>query len=149
MLIQWRKARGQGNLLLNMVAPAQYFLVTGLFNVFPLLQFGDFRKSFAHAGRAMDTGFHVFVFPEGRRTPDGRMHSFQAGAGLLWNELRTQALPVYLGGMTVNAEQNKVVRSGRLSIRIGKLLPFSSDREVADSTRSLECAVRQLGDSTQ
>jgi long-chain acyl-CoA synthetase len=97
----------------------------------------------------MDAGFHVLVFPEGRRTPDGRMQSFQAGAGLLWNELRTQALPVYLGGMTVNAEQNKVARSGRLSIRIGKLLPFSPDREAAESTRILESAVRELGDPTQ
>jgi long-chain acyl-CoA synthetase len=149
MLMQWREGRGQSNALLNMVAPVQYFLVTGLFNVFPLPQLGDFRKSFAHAGRAMDAGFHVLVFPEGRRTPDGRMQSFQAGAGLLWNELRTQALPVYLGGMTVNAEQNKVARSGRLSIRIGKLLPFSPDREAAESTRILESAVRELGDPTQ
>ena len=46
---------------------------------FPLPQFGNFRKSFTHAGRAMDAGFHVLVFPEGRHTPDGRIHSFQAG----------------------------------------------------------------------
>jgi len=70
MLQDWRHARRQGNLLLNLLAPIHYFLVTGLFNVFPLPQEGDFRKAFAHAGRAMDQGFHVLVLPEGdeRRT---------------------------------------------------------------------------------
>jgi len=65
MLQDWRHARRQGNLFLNLLAPIHYFLVTGLFNVFPLPQEGDFRKAFAHAGRAMDQGFHVLVFPEG------------------------------------------------------------------------------------
>jgi len=142
MLLDWRKARGQGNLFLNIVAPVQYFLVTCLFNVFPLPQFGNFRKSFTHAGRAMDAGFSVLVFPEGRRTPDGRVHSFQAGAGILWNELRTQALPIYLGG--INMDKGKLVRSKRLSIQIGKLLPFRPDRPVPDATLILERAVRQL-----
>ena len=83
MLLDWRHARGQGNWFLNLLAPAGYYLVTALFNVFPLPQSGDFRASFAHAARAMDRGFHVLVFPEGRRTPDGQMHAFQRGAGLL------------------------------------------------------------------
>ncbi|MGH9594592.1 MAG: 1-acyl-sn-glycerol-3-phosphate acyltransferase, partial [Bryobacteraceae bacterium] len=90
MLLGWRKARG-------LIGPIQYLLVTGLFNVFPLPQAANFRKSFAHAARAMDAGFHVLVFPEGRRTPDGLLHTFQGGAGMLWRELRTPALPVYLG----------------------------------------------------
>jgi long-chain acyl-CoA synthetase len=111
-------------------------LATCLFNVFPLPQTGDFRRSFAHAGRAMDAGYHVLVFPEGRRTPDGLMHSFQGGAGLLWKELRTQALPIYLGGF----------RSGRVSIRIGRPIPFSTEMEAGEATRVLERAVRQLGD---
>ena len=146
-LLDWRRARGQGNFFLNIVAPVQYMLVTGLFNVFPLPQLGNFRKSFAHAGRAMDTGFHVLVFPEGRRTPDERMHSFQGGAGILWRELRTQALPVYLGGISeLRAGKGKWFRSHRLSIHIGKPIPFDADREAADATRILEQAVRQLGE---
>jgi long-chain acyl-CoA synthetase len=136
MLLDLRRARGQGNFFFNLTAPLQYLLATALFNVFPLPQSGDFRKSFAHAGRAMDAGFHVLVFPEGRRTPDGWMHPFQAGAGLLWQELRTQALPIHLGGF----------RSGRVSIRIGQPIPFSADKDVADAARTLERVVRQLGE---
>jgi long-chain acyl-CoA synthetase len=138
MLQDWRHARRQGNLFLNVLAPIHYFLVTGLFNVFPLPQTADFRKSFAHAGRAMDQGFHVLVFPEGRRTPDGLMHSFKSGTGILWKELQTKVLPVYLGGLGS--------RSGRISVRIGKPLAIDSTLQAADATRVLEHAVRQLGE---
>jgi long-chain acyl-CoA synthetase len=149
MLLDLRNARGQGNSLLNMTGPFQYVFATGVFNVFPLPQTGDFRKSFAHAGRAMDAGYHVLVFPEGRRTPDGRMHSFQGGAGLLWNQLRTPALPVYLDVGDGRAGNRKWFRSGRLTIRIGRPIPFSADRDAAEATRVLERAVRQLADASQ
>jgi long-chain acyl-CoA synthetase len=136
MLEDWRHARRQGNLFLNLLGPARYFLATGLFNVFPLPQAGDFRKAFAHAGRAMDNGFHVLVFPEGRRTPGGRMHAFQAGAGILWKELGTKALPVYLGGL---GERN-------ITVRIGTPLAIDATLPAADAARVLEQAVRRLGE---
>ncbi len=48
------------------VGPPIYWLVTALFNVFPLPRQRDFQASFAHAGKAMDRGYNVLVFPEGR-----------------------------------------------------------------------------------
>lgn len=145
MLQDWRHARRQGNLFLNLLVPVHYFLVTGLFNVFPLPQQGDFRKAFAHAGRAMDQGFHVLVFPEGRRTPDGLMHRFQGGAGILWKELGTKALPVYLGGLGAPRARKGWFRSGRAWIHIGKPLLIDRTLQTANATRVLEQAVRQLG----
>ena len=38
--------------------PLFYFLLTALFNVFPLPRLRDFQPSFAHAGKAMDRGYH-------------------------------------------------------------------------------------------
>jgi len=84
MLHDFRRSR-------NPFERLKYWLAIALFNVFPLPQRGNFRQSFAHAGRAMDRGFHVMVFPEGRRTPDGKMHEFQGGAGILWTQLACQA----------------------------------------------------------
>jgi long-chain acyl-CoA synthetase len=141
MLLDWRHARGQGNFFLNLVAPIQYFLVTGLFNVFPMPQRTDFRKSFAHAGRAMDTGFHVLVFPEGRRTPDGLMHPFRGGAGILWKELGTKAVPVYLAGLG----GPKWFRSNRIAIHVGKPITLSPGIDAAEAARVLEDAVRKMG----
>jgi long-chain acyl-CoA synthetase len=141
MMLNLRKSRNLGNWFLNLCGPPAYFLITALFNVFPLPQFGNFRKSFQHAGRAMDRGFHVLVFPEGKRTQDGLMHAFQKGAGMLWHELQCDALPVYLGGMGTG----KWFRSGTLSIRVGKPIALNPDLEPADATRVLEEAVRSLG----
>ena len=148
MLHDLRHARRQGNLFLNLLGPFQYFLATALFNVFPLPQEGDFRKGFAHAGRAMDQGFHVLVFPEGRRTPDGLMHPFQGGAGILWKDLRTKALPVYLGGLG-SQKIRGWFRSGRILVRIGRPLMIDTALQAANATRVLEQAVRQLGEGPE
>jgi long-chain acyl-CoA synthetase len=140
MILNFRKARSLGNWFLNLCAPPAYLLITGLFNVFPLPQLGNFRKSFAHAGQAMDRRFHVLVFPEGRRTPDGVMHEFQKGSGMLWKELQCDALPVYLGGMSLG----NWFRTGKMSIRAGKAIPFPVGMEAAEASRVLEEAVRRL-----
>ncbi len=42
-----------------------YWLVTALFNVFPLPQFSGFRESFRFAGESADRGYSLLVFPEG------------------------------------------------------------------------------------
>jgi len=142
MLLNWRHARGQGNWFLNLLAPAAYYLVTGLFNVFPLPQSGDFRASFAHAARAMDRGFHVLVFPEGRRTPDGEMHAFQRGSGLLWKELQCNALPVYLSGLW---GKSGWFRSGRISTHAGEVIAPPSEADAQTATALLEERVKSLG----
>lgn len=140
MIMDYRRARNLGNWFLNLCGPPAYLLITGLFNVFPLPQFANFRKSFAHAGKAMDRGMHVLVFPEGRRTPDGKIHAFQKGSGMLWNELECDVLPVYLGGMS----SGKWFRTGKMCVRVGKPIPFDPSLEAADASRVLEAAVRRL-----
>ena len=145
LLLDWRHARGQGNWFLNLLAPAAYYLVTALFNVFPLPQSGDFRSSFAHAARAMDRGFHVLVFPEGRRTPDGQMHAFQRGSGLLWKELQCDALPVYLGGLwDAQAGKTGWFRSGKICTHVGEVIAPHSEADPQAATALLEERVENL-----
>ena len=58
-----------------------YYLVVALFNVFPLPQQSGVRESFAYAGESVDRGYSVLVYPEGRRTPDGKPSPFRSGLG--------------------------------------------------------------------
>ena len=142
MLLDLRKGRNQGNAFLNLLAPAGYFLITALFNVFPLPQRTGFRRSFAHAAAAMDHGYHVLVFPEGRRSDDGRPQPFKSGSGLLWSELRSPALPVYLEGLgEMKAAGQPWFRSGKLSIHIGTLIEPPDALPLEEATRLLERAV--------
>ena len=62
---------------------ATYWLLTALFNVFPLPRLQGFRQSFAHAGEALDRGYSVLIFPEGTRSQTGEIAPFRQGIGLL------------------------------------------------------------------
>jgi len=145
LLLNFRNARGLGNPFLNALGPAAYFLMTALFNVFPLPQKSSFRKSFAHAAAAMDHGYNVLVFPEGERSPDGTTAPFKAGAGLLWTQLGCPALPVYLEGLgEMKQRQSRWFRSGKLIVRTGALIALPESMDAAQATRLLEVAVSQL-----
>ena len=77
----------------------KYFLITSIFNVFPLPRLSGFRKSFAFAGELIDRGWSVLVFPEGELTRDGRIAPFRAGIGLLAARLKVPVVPVRLEGL--------------------------------------------------
>jgi long-chain acyl-CoA synthetase len=145
MLLDLRKGRNQGSLFLNLLAPVGYFLITALFNVFPLPQRTGFRRSFAHAAAAMDRGYHVLVFPEGRRSDDGRPQPFKSGSGLLWSELRSSALPAYLEGLgEMKTTGQPWFRSGNLAVQIGGLIELPDALPPEEATRLLERSVFSL-----
>ncbi len=99
LLFDWRKRRNQSSWFLNALGPLTYFVVTALFNVFPLPRSAGFRRSFQHAGEALDHGYHVLVFPEGRQSEDGKLLRFRPGIGLLVAESNVKVLPVALVGL--------------------------------------------------
>lgn len=145
MLLDFRKGRNLGNWFLNALGPITYFLLTGLFNIFPLPQRSSFAKSFRHAAAAMDRGYHVLVFPEGRRSFDGALAPFQRGSGLLWHELRCPALPVYVAGLgTMKTGNTRWFRSGKLKVVTGKPLRYPETLSPGECTRLLEQSVVML-----
>src|SRR6266446_924333 len=50
----------------------QWTLAVALLNLFPIPREAGFRKSFAYAGEAVDRGYSLLVFPEGRHTEEGK-----------------------------------------------------------------------------
>ena len=125
---QRRRAAGVGAGPLRWLAPVQAFLVTALLNVFPLPAGAGLRRSFAHAGEALDRGYNVLVFPEGRRTLTGELQPFQTGISLLAAESRTQVVPVGIAGLWQAAQRTGFSVSGRRGSRYAS---------VSHSSRSL------------
>jgi long-chain acyl-CoA synthetase len=158
MLLDFRARRNQGNWFLNALAPAAYYLLTALFNVFPLPRARGFRRSFAHAGEAMDRGYSVLIFPEGTRSRIGHMNPFRPGIGLLAQQSRAPILPIALVGLydltatdptleprTSNLEPGKWFHAGNIEIRVGEIIPApSQDADPAALTSQLEQALRNL-----
>jgi long-chain acyl-CoA synthetase len=145
MLKDWRHARNQGNWLLNFLAPIEYWLVTALFNVFPLPHGAGFQRSFAHAGEAMDRGYHVLVFPEGHRSADGALQTFRAGIGLLARESKASILPVALKGLgDLRQRKQRWFRSHTLQILIGEPLAPNTQLAPEDLAESLHKAISAM-----
>jgi long-chain acyl-CoA synthetase len=146
MLMDMRRARNQANAVANLFGPVAYWLLTALFNVFPLPRARGFRRSFAHAGEAMDRGYSVLIFPEGTRSRDGRLHAFRPGIGLLAVESRVPIVPVALVGLgEIRASGGRWLRSGKIEVRIGRPIPAAEDEsDPAEFTARLEEAVRGL-----
>ncbi len=145
MLLNFRTARQTGEFRLRQFGPLAYFLVTALFDAFPLPRSSGFRRSFAHAGEALDRGYSVLVFPEGHRSPDGRLQAFRPGIGLLAQQSRVAVLPVALTGLgELKQKKTGWFRSGKLAVRVGAVLPMDGNTEAGQLTRQLEEAVRAL-----
>jgi long-chain acyl-CoA synthetase len=142
MLLDFRCGRNQGNWFLDLVAPGAYLLITALYNVFPLPQFTAFRRSFQHAGEAMDRGYNVLVFPEGRRSDDGTPQPFKTGAGLLWKELGCPALPVRLEGLgELKARGGRWFRTGTTRVHVGQIIPAQREKSPEELTAVLRDGV--------
>ena len=123
----------------------QYALVVTLFNVFPLPKKSGFRRSFAYAGEAMDDGQSVLVFPEGKRSEDGRMNPFMNGIGVLAAELRAPVVPVKIEGLFRLKRQKKYfARPREVTILFGAPLRFSESEEAARIVEELERQVAAL-----
>ncbi len=149
MILDWRMARGQGHWFLNAIAPFQYFLVSALFNIFPLPQTSGFRHSFRHAGAAMDHGYNVLVFPEGKRSDNEAMLPFKTGTGLLWQESGAPALPVYVSGLgTMKATGGRWFRTGMISVSSGALIQFDARRSPQQATELLHREISRLANSS-
>ena len=124
-----------------------YWLITGLFNLFPLPQFSGFRQSFRFAGESADRGYSVLIFPEGEvnNSADGRMASFQSGIGLLAENLRLPVVPMRLDGVwQMKRERRRLAHPGEITVHIGSPMAFAPGMSPQDIARRLEATVRGM-----
>jgi len=124
-----------------------YFLVTALFNVFPLPKFSGVRQSFRFAGESVDRGYSVLIFPEGvvNNSADGRMAPFQSGIGLLAENLALPIIPMRLDGVwQMKKEHRRLARLGEIAVHIGAPVTFPPNTPAEEITRQLLSIVSSL-----
>jgi long-chain acyl-CoA synthetase len=142
----WRRGKAQRHRMVAALTPVAYWLVTALFNVFPLPRGAGLRQSFAHAGEALNQGYHVLVFPEGRRSADGRLQPFEPGIGLLAEESEVPVLPILVEGLK-RLKGERFPRRGEVAVRMGEPLRMEADEDPQSFARRLEAAVVALGNT--
>src|SRR5205085_2011719 len=102
---------------------------------------GGFRRSFAYAGEAVDRGYSVLVFPEGRHTTDGNMNPFRAGIGLLAQNLGIPVLPMRIDGLyEIKQAGKKFAAPYKISVRSrSTVAAASSCAEVGSASTCHTC----------
>ncbi len=123
----------------------KWALGVSLLNLFPLPREAGFRRSFAYAGEAVDRGYSVLVFPEGRYTTDGKMNPFRAGIGLLAENLGIPVLPMRIDGLfEVKQAGKKFAKPGAITVRIGEPMRFAPGTDAKQIGAELQKAVESL-----
>jgi long-chain acyl-CoA synthetase len=123
----------------------QWVLGVALLNLFPLPREAGFRRSFVYAGEAVDRGYSVLVFPEGRHTPDGEMNPFRAGIGLLAENLGIPVLPMRIIGLfEVKQAGNKFANPWTIRVRMGRPISFPPGTDPQKIAAELQKAVESL-----
>jgi 1-acyl-sn-glycerol-3-phosphate acyltransferase len=139
---------------ITFLAKAEYFTGTGLKGWFTRWfytvagQVPIDRTSADTAQNALDTakrllgqGKLMCLYPEGTRSPDGRLYKGKTGLARMALETGVPVIPVaMIGTDSVNPPGSKMWRFGSVSIRVGKPLDFSRFEGLAGN-RFIERAV--------
>src|SRR5205807_985752 len=67
-------------------------------NTFPFARSGGAQEVMHRSSVLLKSGWNLLVFPEGTRSPDGRLQPFKPGVGHLAVENRTPVIPMHVRG---------------------------------------------------
>jgi long-chain acyl-CoA synthetase len=130
-------ALGADSRRLHVVAARDYFFDTPwkgsffaeLLNAIPFDRHGDFAPGMQACREALEAGDPLLIFPEGTRSPDGRLQQFKAGLGVLAVELGVPVVPTRIDGThEALPKGRRLPRPRRVTVTFGSAL---SPREVA------------------
>jgi 1-acyl-sn-glycerol-3-phosphate acyltransferase len=98
-------------------------------------------RSLDRAGRLAREQRPILVFPEGTRSPDGRLLPFKKGAFAMARDLALPVVPLAcVGGRDRLRPGSMVVRPGEMTIRVGR--PIAPPHPAYESRAALLAAVR-------
>jgi long-chain acyl-CoA synthetase len=123
--------------------PPAAILLKALLNVFPLPRTTGFRAGFAHVGRALDRGYSVLIFPEGRRSTTGELLPFKPGLGILAAEAFVPVLPMSL---EISAEAARHWWRSEPAVSIGHFVTAPRTDKPEQLTQQLRAVVNGLLD---
>jgi long-chain acyl-CoA synthetase len=137
---------GQASFPKRVANMSEYFLAAGIFNAYTLPQhMAGVRRALKYTGELIDQGYCPLVFPEGQCTPDGAMHPFRGGIGLMASRLRVPVVPIHLDGLfEIYSIHDSWPRRGTVKVRIGPLLHVEREPSEESATRAIEKAIAEL-----
>ena len=106
----------------------------------PIMRHSGDSKPLKKVMQKLKNGGALAIFPEGRRSPDGRLQKAEAGIGLIAMKTGAPIIPVYVSGTDKALPRGKkIARPCKITATIGKpvdiieSLKFSDRRKVYES----------------
>jgi 1-acyl-sn-glycerol-3-phosphate acyltransferase len=93
---------------------------------------------------ALAQGSSIMMFPEGTRSPDGRMRSFKTGAFEIALAAKRPILPIAIEGTALALPKRGFVLQGRHPIRVTVLDPLPYAAFAGDEVNDLTARVRGI-----
>ena len=107
------------------------------------------RETLAAAEKILTGGMSLVVFPEGSRTPDGKIHRFKKGAYQIADDLSLPVGPLTIdGSYRVLSKNSKLIRPGKIVLTVhDPIFPqadghYDMDALITDSYRVIEAALK-------
>ena len=107
------------------------------------------RETLAAAEKILTGGMSLVVFPEGSRTPDGKIHRFKKGAYQIADDLSLPVVPLTIdGSYRVLSKKSKLIRPGKIVLTVhDPIFPqadghYDMDALITDSYRVIEAALK-------
>jgi 1-acyl-sn-glycerol-3-phosphate acyltransferase len=120
-------------------------IVSLFLNTFPFSRTGGAQAQLHSSSQLLKSGWNLVLFPEGSRSPDGRIHEFKAGVGHLANETGTPVVPMHIrGAYQIMPRAQKLPLPGPVRVRIGKPMSPEPKEGSREFTARVEKAVRAL-----
>ena len=125
---------------------AQYYLISGFFNAYPLPQrMAGVRRALKYTGELIDQRYCPLIFPEGAHSADGKLQPFKTGIGLMAARLRVPVVPIHLRGLfEIYSIHHEWPQPGKIKMTIGAPLHFDEEQDEAAATQAIEEAVIRL-----
>jgi long-chain acyl-CoA synthetase len=136
--------------------PLSRFYFSNFTNLIPFNRETRLKNSLEVAGRLLAEGRTLLIFPEGTRTPNGLMSSFNTTAGYLALKYEADVLPVFVHGTFESWPKGALFpRRRELAVSIGAPISYAELKRRTDgihkkesytmATAIIEAAVRDLG----
>ena len=120
-----------------------------LANTFPFRRHEDARRSLEACAKILERGDSLILFPEGTRSPTGRLQPFRKGVGLLVQGTPYPVIPAYLHGASdALGKGRRYPRAAVIRLRVGSPEVFvdapAGKASIEEITKRLEDRVRAL-----
>ncbi len=125
-------------------------IVSLFLNTFPFSRTGGAQAQLHSSSQLLKSGWNLVLFPEGSRSPDGRIQEFKPGVGHLAKETGTPVVPVHIqGAFQVMPRHQRLPVPGKVRVRIGKPMTVQPQEGSRDFTARVENAVRTLASDSR